>query len=248
MIKRLLLTCAIAGSLTGSLSAQCVPDPTITTPGIYPDSATGLPGGTVNVAYNEVIQFRTPLDTSLAGLPVDITSISVTQVTGLPPGITYSCTPANCIFPGGTNGCMQLSGTPSTAGSYPITVDLIVDAMISGTIPFQQPATVDYYVINISGTTGIATVSANLAFGIVALKPNPATDYTDLTYSTPLGGDFKIKIYDLLGKQVHEQITRGMAGNNSIRIKTSGLNPGVYMMTLANGSNVVTRKIVVSKR
>lgn len=248
MIKRLLLSFVIALGFAGIINAQCVPDPTITTPGIYPDSATGLPGGTVNVPYSEVIQFRTPLDTSLGSLPVDIVSISVSQVTGLPPGITYSCTPSNCVFPGGSNGCMQLSGTPTTAGSYPVTVDLIIDALLSGTIPFQQPATVDYYVININSATGVATLSANLAFGVVSLKPNPATDYTDLTYSTPIGGDFRIKMYDLLGKQVLDQFTRGMAGNNSIRIKTGGLNPGVYMMTLANGSTVVTRKVVVSKR
>jgi hypothetical protein len=247
MIKRILMTVFTTGIISLQAVGQCVPDVTITTPGIYPDSATGLPAGTVGTPYNEVIQVKVLTDTTLAGLPVTITSITIDQVIGMAPGLTYSCTPANCVFPGGSNGCMQISGTPTQAGSFPLTVNLIIDADLSG-IPFQQPQTVDYYVIDINASTGVATLSANLNFGIVNLQPNPAFDYTDLTYSTPVGGDFRLSLYDLLGKKVSEQLVRGFAGNNTVRIKTSSLNAGVYMMTLGNGSSVVTRKVVVSKR
>ena len=59
MIKRLLFAVLIWSAATsGTLNAQCVPDPTITVPGIYPDSATGLVSGVVGVPYTEVIQAR----------------------------------------------------------------------------------------------------------------------------------------------------------------------------------------------
>lgn len=246
MIKRILVLALLAGGIALNAHAQCIPDVTITDPGIYPDSATGLPAGTVGVTYNEVIQFKVLTDTSLAGLPVTVDSISITQVTGLPPGISYTCTPASCVFPGGSNGCILLTGTPTVSGAFPLTVDLIIDANLSG-IAFQQPSTVDYYVININAATGIATLSS-VNFGIVNVLPNPAADYTDLTYSTPLGGDFRITLYDMIGKKVSEQLIRGLPGNNTFRIKTAQLKSGVYMLTLGNGSSVATRKVVVSKR
>jgi len=110
MIKRLLILSVIflTGILTNS-NAQCVPDLTITDPGIYPDSATGLPSGVVGTPYSEVIQAKVFTDTTLNGLPVVISNITITSVSGLPPGLTYSCNPSTCIFPGGSNGCILLS-------------------------------------------------------------------------------------------------------------------------------------------
>ncbi|MFM7903469.1 MAG: hypothetical protein ACKPAD_15980, partial [Bacteroidota bacterium] len=118
MIKKLLLSTVLVFGTAHLASAQCVPDPTITIPGIYPDSATGLSSGVVGTPYTQVIQAKVPVDTvvSINGLPptnITISNITVTGVTGLPPGLTYSTTPANGIFPGGSNGCMLVSGTPT---------------------------------------------------------------------------------------------------------------------------------------
>jgi hypothetical protein len=244
MIIRLLLAAVILVGFTVQASAQCIPDLSITDPGIYPDSATGLPGGTVNVPYNEVIQVKVLTDTTVGGLTVLVTSITITQVSGLPPGITYTCNPSSCIFPGGSNGCITLSGTPTASGLFPMTVDLMIDGTLFGT-PISQPSTVDYYNINIVGPSGI---SEQTGFNIVSAQPNPAIEYTDLVFSSPVGGDFPLRLYNLIGMEVHSQIVRSMPGNNTVRIKTSHLSAGVYMLTLGNGKAVVTRKVVVSKK
>jgi hypothetical protein len=244
MIKRLLLAAVFLTGFTVQTSAQCVPDLSITDPGIYPDSATGLPGGTVNVPYNEVIQVKVLTDTTVSGLTVLVTSITITQVSGLPPGITYTCNPPSCVFPGGSNGCITLSGTPTASGIFPMTVDLMIDGTLFGQ-PISQPSTVDYYNINISGSTGIAEQTK---FNIITAQPNPAVEYTDLVFSSPVGGDFPLRMYNLIGMKVYDQIVRSMPGNNTVRIKTSQLSAGVYMLTLGNGKAVVTRKVVVSKK
>src|SRR6185369_9269350 len=98
----------------------------ITTPGTYPDS---LPHATVGNAYSETLQVRVLTDTVIIvlGTPVTATvdSILVESVSGLPSGFSYTCTPSNCHFPGGSNGCVLLQGTAPTigmVGTYPIVV------------------------------------------------------------------------------------------------------------------------------
>jgi hypothetical protein len=249
MMKKLLSVIIIAAAFQVSNSnAQCIPDVTITTPGIYPDSATNLPGGTVGIPYSEDIQARVLTDTSLSGLPVIITSITLSSVTGLPPGLSYSCTPASCVFPGGSNGCMLLSGTPTTAGVYPLIVELTVNGTIFGTPVPPQVSTLDYYSITIDVNSGIAGAASSVKFDLLQNTPNPASTYTDVTFSTPVAGDFTFKMYNMIGKEVLKQNLRGMAGMNTTRLNVEDMTPGVYMLSIENGTNVVTRRIIVSRK
>lgn len=249
MIKRFLILAAFFLALTTVHSnAQCVPDITIIDPGIYPDSATGLPSGTVGVPYSEVIQVKVLTDTTFNNLPVIITSITITAVSGLPPGLTYACNPATCIFPGGSNACILLSGTPSTAGSFPLTVDVSVAGTIFGVPAPPQTSSIDYYVITIDAPTGIDTDIASLKFELLQNKPNPAVSFTDVSFTSPIGGDFTIKIFNMIGKEVYNQTSRGMAGMNTTRIDTENFTPGVYMISLENGGEIVTRRMIVSKK
>ncbi len=249
MFKRLLvLVVIIFSGIVFESKAQCVPDITITDPGIYPDSATGLPSGEVGVPYNEVIQARVLTDTSLNGLPVLITNITITSVTGLPPGLTYSCNPSTCVFPGGSNGCILLSGTPSTAGIYSITVNLSIAGTVFGIPAAPQTSSIDYYVITIDAPSGIETNIASLKFDLLHNKPNPAISYTDVSFTSPVAGNFNLKIFNLIGKEVYNQTMRGLAGMNTMRIETDNLTPGVYMISLQNGSAIVTGRMVVSRK
>ncbi|MBK8876235.1 MAG: T9SS type A sorting domain-containing protein [Bacteroidetes bacterium] len=247
MIKRFTLLALLSiFSICNQGFAQCTPDVSLTIPGIYPDSTTGLPSGVLGQPYSEVIQVRVLTDTSLFGAPVIVTSITITGVTGLPPGITYSCNPASCIFPGGTNGCILLSGTPTAAGAFTMNVDLEVAGTLFGS-PLTQPSTVDYYVININSTSGVNELGA-VKFDLLQNKPNPAINFTDVTYSSPIGGDFTLRAYNMIGKEVFDQTVRGMAGLNTVRVNTSDFAPGVYMLSIENGSSVVTRRMIVSRK
>ena len=248
MISRILCALLLLAVITARpAAAQCTPDITITTPGIYPDSATGLPAGTVGVPYSEVIQLRVPTDTFLFGQTVIITDITITGVTGLPPGITYACNPSNCVFPGGSNGCVLLSGTPTVAGVFNMNVDLLASGTIFG-IPTSQPMAVDYYIITINSSTGLEPLLSNLKFEMLPNKPNPATVFTDVTFTSPVGGDFTIKVFNMIGKEVYHQAFRGMAGLNSFRVETVDFIPGIYMISMEHGSDIVTRRMIVSKK
>lgn len=247
MIKKLLL---IASAFTlipvVLLNAQCVPDPTITTPGIYPDSATGLASGTVGISYNEVIQARVPVDTLFLGQTVLITSIDVDNVTGLPPGITYSCTPASCSFPGGSNGCMLLSGTPTTAGVYPLDVTLTANGTLLGFPVPPQTSVLTYYSITIDVNSGISMTTAPGYFDFSALQPNPANEFTDVIFATPLPTEVKVAIYNVIGKEVYSNLVSAKSGYNTLHIATASLTSGIYLVAVDNGSTVLTKKLIVT--
>lgn len=247
MIKKLLL---IVSALTVIpvllLNAQCVPDPTITTPGIYPDSATGLASGTVGIPYSEVIQARVPVDTLFLGQTVLITSIDVDNVTGLPPGITYSCTPASCSFPGGSNGCMLLSGTPTTSGVYPLDVTLTANGTLLGFPVPPQTTVLTYYSITIDVNNGISATMAPGYFDFSALQPNPAQEFTEVIFATPLPMEVRVTIYNVIGKEVYSIPVSAKSGYNTTRIATGSLTAGIYLVAIDNGSTVLTKKLIVT--
>jgi len=246
MLHRFLLLVICTFMLSSVANAQCTPNTALTIPGLYPDSAMGLPNGTVGVNYNEVMQLVVFTDTTFNGLPVVITSITITSVTGLPPGVTYQCVPSNCIFPGGSNGCILLSGLPTTAGTFPLLVNIETAGTTFGVPLPPQPDVVNDYSITIDQSTGIAGVDGEAQFELLPNFPNPAKEYTDIVYSTPLGGDFELGIYNILGKEVYSQMVRGKRGQNTMRVSTTNFSPGIYMISLNNGKNVVTRKMIVS--
>lgn len=250
MNKKLLIlfACFISFFTVQHTYSQCTPDVTITDPGIYPDSATGLPNGTVGVAYNQTIQARVLTDTTFQGLPVVITSIEISSVSGLPPGLSYACNPASCVFPGGSNGCISLSGVPTTVGVYGLTVELTINGTIFGIPAPAQTATVDYYTITINSNVGIGENVANLKFDLAQNTPNPFSEYSQLSFTTPVNGDFTLKVFNLLGKEVFRQMLRAQAGVNVLKLEAKDFLPGVYMYTLENGTATLTRRMMVSRK
>lgn len=94
--------------------AQCTPDPYVTKPGIYPDSASGFPPAVATYPYNLTITVVVPADTLIPPLPLlPIDSIGVTGVEGLPEGFQFLPSRPSGFWPGGTKGCALITGTPT---------------------------------------------------------------------------------------------------------------------------------------
>lgn len=249
MIKRISLIILLCFIFVLSGNSQCVPDTSIThnQPGIYPDSATGLPHAFVGIPYSSVIQVFVPLDTVYNGFPATIDSINATNVTGLPPGFTYICTPSNCSFPGGTSACILLQGPAPTTGmigTYPILVELDVYGRV-----FSIPQTIqdvnDNYSIVIESTTGLWSVS-NGSFAVKQNSPNPFGRYSNIPVNSKVNGYINLKITDLLGNVVLNQQRSVQKGINNISVDALNFEAGIYLYTISDGKNSVTRRLVVS--
>ena len=108
----------------GMVNAQvCVPDSTVSGPGVYPSV---LPDVCANQPYSATITLVVPADTTIptpiGNLTVPIDSIVLDSVANLPPGFTFQCAPPNCTFPGGASYCILVSGTTSVSDTFSIDI------------------------------------------------------------------------------------------------------------------------------
>src|SRR6185369_10621961 len=90
-----------------------------------------LPHDTVGQAYSTVLQVKVLTDTNVvifgSTQHATIDSVVLNDVKGLPSGFTFSTNPASKSFPGGSNGCVLVTGSAPTSGmvgNYPLLIIL----------------------------------------------------------------------------------------------------------------------------
>ena len=251
-MKKTLLTLSLAIA-TIFASAQCTPDSQFSVAGIYPDSAAGLANAYVGQNYSQNITIITPLDTSVAslgGITVTIDSINLTSVLGLPPNFAYTCDPPSCGFPGGTIKCAELYSTinPTTSdiGLYNITFETktYVIAPIVGAI--TQDDVIDYYYIEIlDNTTSVINPFSSLTFELKGVFPNPAVNNAKIQFISGTSEAVIFKVYNLLGEEVDLQIIHSQRGVNTINLNTTSYSEGMYLYSINNGKEVLTKRMIV---
>ena len=249
MKKRLLFAAiAIFGSL--SASAQCTADPQYTVPGVYPDSATGMPAACIDIAYNETITIIVPVDTTaiVFGIPVTLPfdSIVISSWTGLPPGFTYACLSPNniespidgCSFEGGQTGCISVMGSPVLAdiGSYQQIIT--TDAYLQGN-PLGNPSTVivDYYFIQVLDC-GLSLPGLTTSKFLV--YPNPAKDVITLNGLNGIEVE-SVSVTNMEGKEIvsYSDIT-----GPALDMNIADIDAGIYFVTINyNGTSEVVKFI-----
>lgn len=264
MKKQLLTLVTILFFSANQTFAQCTINTSFTVPGLYPDSATNLPHGVINVPYQTDIQAKIPPDTTIAvcGFTV-VNYFVVSSITGLPTGFMWQSNPINDTFPGGSNGCVQIWGTaPASAGTYNLTVNLQASGTSAICGPLSLPFSITYYKIVIDSVTGIAPVPVS-TFDVLQNVPNPFDASTEISFIVPASGKVDLKVIDLLGKEIISRKIDAVAGLNkesiSRKIDTgAGLNknygssryikPGIYFYSITYRSKTISRKMIVAAR
>jgi len=76
--------------------------------------------------------------------------------------------------------------------------------------------------------------------------PNPVKEQTTMKLTLVQAADVTVNVYSILGQNVQE-ISSGMlhAGNHQLVVDASGLNQGVYFISVKVGDQVQTRKMIV---
>lgn len=259
MKKTLLSLFAIIAISSTIVAQNCMPDPQYTSSGVYPDSVTNLPISYVGQPYNEVITAVTPADTCIViGFPpcqtVDIDSVIVTSVTGLPPGFTIVSENENALpfkFLGGTSSCMLITGNPTVldTGNYPISVNGTTYATVFS-LTQTEPFNVDYYFIDIVDTTG-STVSVNEfaenKFAITQNYPNPFSNNSTIEFNTPTAEVVEITVFNLLGEEVRTEKISASSGKNTYTLNASNYENGVYFYQLTYQAERITKRFIVNK-
>lgn len=252
MKRTLLILSMLAGGYAAS--AQCTPDPSITT-GISPDTAANLSVSYVGQSYSEVFTFVVPADTTISPFgTVPIAYIELTSITGQPSNYDYACNPSNCQFVGGTSGCVDFYSTSNPTagqiGTHPLTINAMGYVTVLGS-PVQNPggaSTYDGYflVIADAGSVGVEQVTKGQMKSLIAY-PNPTTGNTTIEFAMGYSSDVTFTVTNLLGEVVNTQKLAGVNGLNTIKLDASNFSNGIYLYTITDGVNTIAKKLTVNK-
>lgn len=224
------------------LAQDCTIDDSYTSPGIYPDTVQNLDTALVDVYFEQVLQVKALTDTTVdlgAGdQNIPVNWIRVDGVSGLPTGFSYSCNPSNCIFPGGSNGCVVLYGTAvdGQEGAYPITVNTTGEVVIlfgSMEVTEEYPIDIAGYVLVVNGPNGIN--KHENSFLVYQEGDNYRFNFlskiSDLIYN----------LYDVNGRRI---ASNSLNHTESLNISTELLPRGLYILQMELDGNLISYRLI----
>jgi len=75
----------------------------------------------------------------------------------------------------------------------------------------------------------------------VVIYPNPTNDFVNVEFPSVLKSKVIVNIYNVLGKKILSQEIQ--SGTNIAKLNLSGNNAGIYLLTIDDGSKVITKRI-----
>ena len=267
MMKKYFFTLVIAVITGFSLNAQCNIDFSITDAGIFPDSSydymwgadtlIGLKAVDPGVAYESVIQFMVPTDTLYSLTPgsppmtIPINNITLDGVQNLPAGLTYDCNPGTCVFNGGSNGCVKISGTVAEAdtGIYRLTLNTTANVMFSGT-NLPMPTDDSSFVLVVGNVTMPPSSSINTPVTIVKhleVFPNPLAEEGTISFYVSQSTNVEVRVVDMIGNMIYTESLRNVSGVQNLGVNSSDFSNGVYFISVTNGKDTMTKKVMINK-
>jgi len=243
----LISTAIMMTGATLGIRAQCTPDTVncVDTgePGEF--CPKNLPAATVDVAYDETITIIAPGSFNYLGSTIPIAYIIVDSVLNLPEGIGYQ---ANAVkFYPDTAYCVQISGVPGSAGDFPLSI--YVSAFIAfanDTILAAQVNNDTSVVMTVLGSSAVNPFRQD-PFQVLQTAPNPFSETTKIGFYTPYEDRVTLRVYNILGKQVHEETEGVTSGEHYFRFDGGSLQPGTYFYRISNKERFYTGKFIKSR-
>lgn len=263
-------------AISNQIFAQCTPNPIYVSQGVGvypgPDTASAtLPLGcdltlglnsspaTVGQPYSFTFTAVVPPTVTVAGTTATLTSVTVTQITGLPPGMSYVCSPSNCVFPGNSTGCVLLTGTPTQAGCYPIQVTASVVVNLGFPLTLTQhfpsqtgdPLTIaGEYVVRVDcpascPPNGLQNPSRIKGLLMQQVAPISAGQIANILIESDETRTLQFNVTSIVGKNVESKRVELNSGKNTIEFDTNGLPAGIYMYSVSDSKATVTKRLIV---
>lgn len=245
--------------------SQCTPDYDFGDVGfgVSPDPLLGesFDVGVLGEAYEDIVHILVPtnagdIDTLYNGIAIDSLSLVSIQVevdgnfidlSAI--GLDVHCnnngdSPNECSFLGGEQYCALIDGTPTLAGEFPLTINVMVYGFIG--IVLEVPYSFSQYTLIVDETASITSSQMELS-SVGQNIPNPFSNTSTINYEVTKPGDVNFQISNLLGEIVFEDVYRSNYGQNSIEVDASDINDGIYLYSLEVDGKKFTRRMVVNK-
>ena len=273
MKKSLLFTILFTLSLTVfAQQSPCVPDASLqdSTFGLWPDTIQNLPIAQLDTYYEEHIQIKTPntvgevmgdpYEIDILGFPVNIApleidSIKLVGVNGLPSVMSTYLSNPDSVFMGNDIACVTLFGTPGDNELGTHDISLIIDGWINvsviGTVSLYDQLgdyeTIDGYRLVVQSEMVSIDENNNLSFSVSQNSPNPFSSRTNIEFNSTNEGEYLFCIVNLLGEVQDHRIVNANYGINKIYIDASALSSGIYFYSLSNAQEMITKKMIINK-
>jgi hypothetical protein len=246
MIKKILLFTSLFFTGVMFINAQCTPDGSAVDPGIYPDTATNLSYAYATIPYYETMTAVIPKDTFYQGFTLQIDSIGITSITGLPAGFIYTPNSASGYWPGwpdGSSGCILISGTATQAqvGTYPLIINTKAYASLGGLSQTQTDAVTGYKIIIKDTALGIDEYNQDAISFITYPNLNDNSIIAKI-HSNSVLNDAVIIINDITGR---ESMRLNNLNGTDFIISNRNLSNGVYIISIINNEKIIARKKVI---
>ncbi|MGB1932111.1 MAG: T9SS type A sorting domain-containing protein [Flavobacteriales bacterium] len=273
MKKSLLFTLLFSLSLTVlAQQSPCVPDASLqdSTFGLWPDTIQNLPIAQLDTYYEEHIQIKTPAtvgevmgdpyEIDVLGFPVNIApleidSIKLVGVNGLPSVMSTYLSNSDSVFMGNDIACVTLFGTPGVDELGTHDISLIIDGWINvsiiGTVSLYDQLgdyeTIDGYRLVVQSEMVSIDENYNLSFSVSQNSPNPFSNRTSIEFNSTTEGEYLFSVVNLLGEVQDHRIINANYGSNKIDVDASALSSGIYFYTLSNAQGMITKKMIINK-
>ena len=246
-LRKTLVLTAVVSLFSVVASAQCTIDPSLTYQdnwGFIPDTATNFKKAQLNQAYNQLINFRAPanakqVDPSQLAIPIQWARLD--SASNIPPGLRISCNPSNCQVDGGKDGCGIITGVPTQAGVYNLVLHLTGNA---GSIIGDQSFDIVNYRIIVEPSSDLTELN-KFGFSLGQNIPNPFNNMTRINFDANRSMNVAFEVMNIMGQTVFQNNISAHNGQNTIDFDASELPSGIYMYSIGNGANKLTKKMIV---
>jgi Secretion system C-terminal sorting domain len=92
---------------------------------------------------------------------------------------------------------------------------------------------------------GIASLDS-LSFAVSQNRPNPFNGTTTINFTSPKTGKVTFTVVNVLGQQVFSSSISATVGGNTFTFDGGSTEPGSYFFSLSNGTDTVTKKLVIT--
>ena len=171
-----------------SINTACTVSPLA--PALCPEV---LPNASQGIAYDTDVTFFIPQQFDNGGIAVTLSQITITSISGLPSGLTWTASEADNIYditadPLTQRGCVKICGTPDAIGSYTIAVNVI--AAVSAPISTTAPQTFTIPLLVLPGAGGNSGFTFDPVSGCDSLEVNFEALITSNTQPVSYQWDF----------------------------------------------------------
>lgn len=214
----------------------------------------------LNTYFQYTFTIRVPETFTLQGASLPVNNVTLhpdTAIAQLPKGLNYACNPPNCVFPKASSGCIILYGAPENptdVKTHNLSIRATLNTALS--IPVNFPDSSLFapgnYLLHVRPEGSPACKTSNtreLAATRLQVRnvPNPFSGDTEIEVSSRIRGRFEFRVYDFTGNLILRDPMQLFEGENRIHFSAHNLPNGIYIYTLTDGINSVSRKMILHR-